>query len=311
MAKARVRRCPFCDINPDRIVRQNEMCYAVHDKYPVTPLHSLIIPKRHIGSYFELYQPEINGIQSLLHEFKDDIEKQDRNEGDVVLDPFCGCATTIATAQKTGRKWIGIDISLDAINLFSKLRLQDKKTFGLIEGVDYVVDGIPRNIEGARALWERDPFRFQDWAVRAVVGTPSKRKSGDGGIDGNIAFDDHRNSKKRLRMVLQVKGGETGVSPNDNRALIHAMRRESEENKEVKAVMAGIITMDDLSQRRKSNYIGELGNDTVYTHGDHRYQRLQFLSVNDILNGEIFNVPEVRDRRAEQQSLWEKMFGVS
>ena len=76
--KVRVQGCVFCDIHSDRIVRQNELCYAVRDEYPVTPLHSLIIPKRHIGSYFELYQPEINGIQSLLQEVKVDIEKQDK-----------------------------------------------------------------------------------------------------------------------------------------------------------------------------------------------------------------------------------------
>ena len=76
--KVRVKGCVFCDTNGDRIVRQNEMCYAVRDKYPVTPLHSLIIPKRHIESYFELYQPEINGIQSLLQEVKGDIEKEDK-----------------------------------------------------------------------------------------------------------------------------------------------------------------------------------------------------------------------------------------
>ena len=77
--KARVQGCAFCDINSERIVRQNELCYAVRDEYPVTPLHSLIIPKRHIGSYFELYQPEINGIQSLLHDVKEDIEKEDKS----------------------------------------------------------------------------------------------------------------------------------------------------------------------------------------------------------------------------------------
>ena len=76
--KVRVKGCTFCDINSDRIVRQNEMCYAVRDQYPVTRLHSLIIPKRHIDSYFELYQPEINGIQSLLQEVKADIEKTDK-----------------------------------------------------------------------------------------------------------------------------------------------------------------------------------------------------------------------------------------
>ena len=81
LSKTRVPNCPFCDIKDKRITRENEMCYAVHDKYPATPLHSLIIPKRHIDSYFELYQPEINGIQSLLREVKGDIEKADRSVG--------------------------------------------------------------------------------------------------------------------------------------------------------------------------------------------------------------------------------------
>ena len=75
------------------------------------------------------------------------------NASDVVFDPFCGCATTIEAAQSLGRRWIGCDIAIHAIKRVAKVRLQDR--LGLVEGVDFTIDGVPRNIEGARSLGKR------------------------------------------------------------------------------------------------------------------------------------------------------------
>jgi ATP adenylyltransferase len=69
--------CLFCQINPGRVVAENELCFAIRDGFPVTPLHTLIIPKRHIADYFELYQPELNAIHRMLEEQRADIMKQD------------------------------------------------------------------------------------------------------------------------------------------------------------------------------------------------------------------------------------------
>ena len=69
--------CLFCVTKPDQIIDENELCYAWKDSYPVTERHTLIIPKRHVESYFDLYQPEINAIHQMLNKMKKKIEEQD------------------------------------------------------------------------------------------------------------------------------------------------------------------------------------------------------------------------------------------
>ncbi len=68
--KDRDASCVFCQIEATRIILENELCYAIHDKYPVSPCHTLIIPRRHVSDFFELYQPEINGVYALPHKMK-------------------------------------------------------------------------------------------------------------------------------------------------------------------------------------------------------------------------------------------------
>ncbi|MCX7989115.1 MAG: site-specific DNA-methyltransferase, partial [Aquificaceae bacterium] len=104
-------------------------------------------------------------------------------EGDVVLDPFCGCGTTIAVAHRLDRKWIGIDITHLAINLI-KWRL--KTTFDLSAGKDYKVIGEPVDLSGARELASQDRFQFQWWALSLVEARPyaDKKRGADKGIDG-------------------------------------------------------------------------------------------------------------------------------
>ena len=91
------------------------------------------------------------------------------NEGDVVLDPFCGCGTAVAAAHKLGRQWLGIDITHLAVALM-KNRLQT--AFGLEAGRDYDVIGEPQDEGSARALWEQDPYQFQFWAVSLLEAQP-------------------------------------------------------------------------------------------------------------------------------------------
>jgi diadenosine tetraphosphate (Ap4A) HIT family hydrolase len=73
----RVSDCAFCGIDPNRIVAANELCFVIRDKHPVTPLHTLVIPRRHVSDYFDLYQPELNALNALLSAEKFDINKQD------------------------------------------------------------------------------------------------------------------------------------------------------------------------------------------------------------------------------------------
>ena len=89
----------------------------------------------------------------------DRIIQTSSNKGDVVFDPFCGCATTLEAAHRRGRRWIGIDIAVHASKRVAKIRLQDR--LGLVEGRDFAIEGVPRSLEGANDLWERDKYHFQ------------------------------------------------------------------------------------------------------------------------------------------------------
>ena len=82
--------CPFCEIPSGRRISENELAYVVRDSRPVTPMHSLVIPKRHVSSYFELTHPEIDAIHQLLTEQKELIEKSDASIGGFNVGVNCG-----------------------------------------------------------------------------------------------------------------------------------------------------------------------------------------------------------------------------
>lgn len=101
--------------------------------------------------------------------------------GDLVLDGYCGCGTTLAAAQKLGRKWVGIDISQSAIRVVEQ-RLRK------LGAVHYDVHGLVKSLKDLKAL---DPFEFQNWAINAVYGQHSPRKIADMGIDGFTFMEHH------------------------------------------------------------------------------------------------------------------------
>ena len=143
------------------------------------------------------------------------IIKASSNPGDVVLDPFCGCASTIEAAHKLGRNWMGIDIAFHCINRVIRQRLSER--LGLEEGKDFEVSGVPRSVEAAQDLWNRDTYHFQQWAVEMVDGFVTSKRTADGGIDGRLYFDVPNNPDIQS-MVIEVKGGKN-VSIADLRAL--------------------------------------------------------------------------------------------
>ena len=124
------------------------------------------------------------------------------NPGDVVLDPFCGCGTAVHAAQKLGRNWIGIDITPLAITLIEK---RMKEAFPTLQ---FAVEGIPKDLDGARDLAARDKYHFQWWACALVGAQPyqGKKKGADTGIDGVIYFSDDKGPAKKI--IVSVKGGE-------------------------------------------------------------------------------------------------------
>ena len=141
------------------------------------------------------------------------------NEGDLILDPFCGCGTTIHAAQKLGRAWIGIDVTHLAISLIER-RLKDA-----FPGIAFEVHGTPKDLESALDLAARDKYQFQWWAVSLVEARPygGKKKGADGGIDGILFFRSDKD--KTEKALVSVKGGDN-VGVGMVRELISVVDRE-------------------------------------------------------------------------------------
>ena len=199
-------------------------------------------------------------------------------EGDVVLDPFCGCGTAVAAAQKLNRKWVGIDVTHLAVALM-KNRL--KTAFELEPVKDYDVVGEPQDEGSARALWEQDPYQFQYWAVSLLEAQPQseQKKGADGGIDGLIYFLD---GPKRTpqKIVVQVKGGHVTVS--QVRDLKGVVERE-------KAAMGLFISLDEPT----GPMLTEAAGSGLY-HSDlwqREFPKIQVRTVSEMLEGKGFELP--------------------
>jgi site-specific DNA-methyltransferase (adenine-specific) len=189
------------------------------------------------------------------------------NPGDVILDPFCGCGTTIHAAQRTGRNWFGIDVTHLAISLIEK-RLKDA-----FPGIRYDVHGTPQDLAGARALAEADKYQFQWWAVSLVDAVPfgGKKKGADGGIDGLIYFKpDGRMTEKA---IVSVKGGQT-VSVPMIRDLGHVVDRE-------KAKVGVFITLAEPTSPMRIEAVKTGFYKTE--HGE--FPKIQILTVRELMEG--------------------------
>ena len=197
------------------------------------------------------------------------------NEGDLVLDPFCGCGTTIHAAQKLKRHWVGIDITHLAISLIEK-RLND--TF---PGIEYEVHGTPKDIDGAKALAAANKYQFQWWAVSLVNAVPygGKKKGADTGIDGLIYFKP--DGKKTERAIVSVKGGgHVGVAMI--RDLGHVVARE-------KAKIGVFITLANPTKPMVTESVKAGSYDTGYG----KYPRIQILTIAELFQGSKPDIPLV------------------
>jgi len=207
------------------------------------------------------------------------IVKSSSNEGDIVLDPFCGCGTAIAVAERLKRRWIGIDITHLAITLI-KHRLQD--AFG--KGATYTVIGEPVSLPDAEALAESDPYQFQWWALGLVGARPVEGKKGaDKGIDGRLYFHDEPKATKQI--VLSVKAG--ALHATYVRDLRGVLERE-------KAQIGVLISMEKPTQPMRS----EVASAGFYQAPSlKRYPRLQLLTVADLLDGKGIDYPPEQERK--------------
>jgi len=200
------------------------------------------------------------------------------NEGDVVLDPFCGCGTTIAAAQKLNRRWIGIDITHLAVALM-KHRL--KNMFG--EKVKFEVVGEPVSLPDAKTLAANDPYQFQWWALGLVGARPVEQKKGaDKGIDGRLYFHDEADSSnaKTKQIIISVKAGH--VSVPYIRDLRGVIERENAE-------IGVLLSMEKPTKPMRT----EAASAGFYKSPwqEKPYPRLQILTVEELLNGKRIDCP--------------------
>jgi site-specific DNA-methyltransferase (adenine-specific) len=252
------------------------------------------------------------------------------NEGDVVLDRFCGCGTTIAAAQKLHREWIGIDVTHLAVGLM-KLRLKD--SFGMLpvgtkvsvppavtggalnaetktppaaaDGTDpaaaaaYRVIGQPEDVDGAKELALNDRYGFQWWilpligarALGAEKGQKEGKKGSDKGIDGIMVFTDD-NSGKAKRVIVSVKSGHPSVT--HIRDLGHVIDREN-------AAIGVYLTLEPPTRPMIEEAV-EKG--FYHSPGWNKYYaRLQILTVGEILDGKTVDLPPNLDTYKQAQRM--------
>jgi site-specific DNA-methyltransferase (adenine-specific) len=210
------------------------------------------------------------------------IIKASSNEGDLVLDPFCGCGTTVQVAQRLNRRWIGIDITHLAIGLIKK-RLSD--AFGPEIRERYEVVGEPTDYNGAAALAAEDKYQFQWWALGQVGARPADQKKGaDRGIDGRLYFHDDDSGKSK-QIVFSVKAGHVTVP--QVRDLRGVLEREKAE--------IGIFISFEEPTRPMLKEAAEAG---FYKSGpldELVYPRIQILTIQQILDGKQPEYPARRD----------------
>jgi site-specific DNA-methyltransferase (adenine-specific) len=213
------------------------------------------------------------------------------NAGDVVLDPFCGCGTTIAAAQQLGRTWIGVDITHLSIAL-QKNRL--KEMFELTPSKDYEVIGEPEDAAAARQLAQDNRHQFEWWALSLVGARPVQeggdsaparrigKKGSDKGVDGVITFMDDATEKLK-RVLVQVKSGR--VTSGDIRDLLGAVESQHAE-------LGIFITLE--APTREMQTAAHAAGFYHSTGWERDYPRLQILTIADLLRGAQAQLPPVR-----------------
>lgn len=203
------------------------------------------------------------------------------NPGDIILDPFCGCGTAIAAAQKLGRKWIGIDITHLSIAL-QKYRLQD-----MFPDIQFNVVGEPEDGAAAKQLAQDDRYQFQWWALSLVrakplggqEGSKAGKKGSDKGIDGVITFIDDAYAKPK-RVLVQVKSGH--VKSGDIRDLVGTVQREN-------AAIGVFITLEPPSRDMLTEAVSAGYYDSPGWH--QKYPRIQICTIAELLKGTRIDMP--------------------
>jgi len=200
----------------------------------------------------------------------DRIIRASSNLGDVVLDPFCGCGTTVHASEMLERRWVGIDVSYDAI-----LVIQDRlKTW--LPAAEYKVDGIPTAEREARILAKLEPYTFQEWAVGRLGGR-SKGRGADRGIDGEIVF--LTGNRQYGRAIVSVKAGQN-VNPAMVRELAGTVQREG-------ADLGIFVCVNDPTREMK---IEAQRSEIIALPWGQRH-RIQIVTAKDLIDGPNVGIP--------------------
>ncbi len=200
----------------------------------------------------------------------------------VVLDPFCGCGTTVDAAEQLGRRWIGIDITYLAVDLIDK-RLRDTHGDSIVD--TYTIEGIPHDMDGAQALFNANPFDFERWAVSMVNGQPNQTQVGDRGVDGRIRFALELSKagtvKRSATAVISVNGGKT-VNPAMVRDLDGTVRTEN-------ASIGVLILM--IEPTRGMKQAAAKGGTYTWPFNGGTFPRIQIITVQQLLAGQQPKIP--------------------
>jgi hypothetical protein len=211
------------------------------------------------------------------------------NPGDVILDPFCGCGTTVAASQKLcNRRWIGIDITHLAITLI-KSRLLG--TFGNSITSSYKVIGEPVDLASAQKLAQDDKFQFQVWALGLVGARPMEMKKGsDKGIDGRLFFNDSADAGEVKEVLISVKGGHVTVTQ------IRDLRGVIERDKPAMGAFLCIEapTKPMLAEAAEAGF--------YISPSKTEHPRIQIVTVEELLAGKKIDMPPWRELRTFKQA---------
>ena len=205
----------------------------------------------------------------------DRILKSSSNEGDVVLDPFCGCGTTVESASGLNRRFVGIDISSFAIDVIRVKRLKDSSI---------PAQGIPYDLTSAKMMHREKPFDFEAWAVNRLPGfVPNTVKVGDSGIDGRANLANRPDNFKSKLGLTQVKGGKFKLS--ELRDFIHVCNREN-------AAIGIFLTIDPVNTTAARK---EVANTEKIRIGANEYRRIQLCSISDFFENRMPDMPIMND----------------
>lgn len=197
------------------------------------------------------------------------------NAGDRVLDPFCGCGTTIDAAQRLGRSWTGIDVAFIAVDL---IRHRLRGNYPDIDGT-YNTWGIPHDLPGAHHMFSRSPFDFERWAVTLLGGQPNEKQRGDKGVDGVVRF--YLSKEARGRLLVSVKGGHD-IGPQYVRDLLGAV--------ETRRAQMGVLVTLEPPTRGMVDAAHHAGTYT-WPITNRVYPRIQIATVRELLDGKKPDMP--------------------